>query len=120
MKKSKYWIVFTGVLIGAVSYWRVPYADLNLNDLSTWLFVGSVSFIGGFVLKLAFRQAPFKLGLFTMLGVVASILLRIIYDVIILDTSSHNMAPIEIIITALQSFPVAVVGAYIAVLFKKL
>lgn len=120
MEKSKYWIPLIGLVIGALSYWRLPYSEFHLNELSMWLLVGSASFIGGFVSRLVFKQGPIIVGLFVMLGVLASIVLRIGYEVSLSDTSSHNMAPFEIIISALQSFPMALVGAYIAVLIKKL
>ncbi|MCA0132139.1 hypothetical protein [Winogradskyella alexanderae] len=120
MDKLKYWIILVGLVIGALAYWNVPYKELQLNNLNMWLFVGSGTFIGGFVLKLVSKKAPINVALFLMLGVITSIVLRIVYDVSLWDSTSHNVAPFEIVLAGLQSFPFALLGAYIAVLIKKL
>jgi len=112
--KAKIWVTLVGMLIGAISYWRIPYAEMNLLEINIWLFVGSGTLIGALFSTLLFNQKPWKVGLLITLGVILSVIIRIIYDVTFWDSTSHNLAPFELIFGGLQSLPMAFVGAYLA------
>jgi len=112
--KVTIWLALVGILIGAISYWRIPYDEMNYFEMSIWLFVGCGALIGSIFSTLFFKQEPWKVGLFITLGVVLSVIIRIIYDVAFWDSTSHNLAPFEVILSGLQSLPMAFVGAYLA------
>lgn len=112
--KANIWITLVGILVGAISYWRIPYSEMNFLEINLWLFVGSGALIGALFSTLSFRQKPWKVGLFIMLGVILSLIIRIIFDITFWDSTSHNLAPFEVIFGGFQSFPMAFVGAYVA------
>ena len=118
-KKNNSWIIVVGILIGAISYWRIPYEEMNLLDIQLWLLVGLGTLIGSLLLTLYFNQKPSKVALLITFGVVLSVIIRIIYDVTFWDSTSHNLAPFEVVIGGFQSFPMAFLGAYIAKIIKK-
>lgn len=120
--KVKIWVTLVGILIGAISYWRIPYSEINLLEINIWLFVGSGTLIGSLFSTLFFNQKPWKVGLLITLGVILAVIIRIIYDLTFWDSTSHNLAPFEVIFGGLQSLPMAFVGAYLAKIiqnFKK-
>jgi hypothetical protein len=45
--------------------------------------------------------------------------LHIIYDTILWDPTSHNLAPFEIIFAGIATLPTAFTGAYLGVFIKK-
>jgi len=108
------WIILVGILIGAISYWRIPYAEMHLLGINMWLFVGSGTLIGSLLSSLLFNQKPWIVGLLITFGVILSIIIRIVYDVTFWDSTSHNFAPFEVIIGGLQSLPMGFVGAYLS------
>ena len=112
-------VVLLGIGIGAISYWRIPYEELNVLELNLWLIVGGGSLIGALCSTLLFKLKPLKIGLLLTLGVVLSVIFRIIYDLTVKDPSSHNLAPLEIIFSVLQSLPFAFAGSYIAGTLQK-
>lgn len=108
-----------GLFIGAFTYWTVPYSEMSMLDLKFWAIIGVGSIICALVSTVFFHQKPLDTGLFITLGVVLSVLFRIIYDTIFWDPSSHNLAGIELLIALLQSLPPALIGAYAATIFHK-
>lgn len=118
-KKGKLWTIIAGIFIGGLTYWRIPYAEMNMIDLNYWLLIGVGAIIGACLSTIFFHQKPFSAGLFITLGVVLSVLFRIIYDTVFWDASSHSLAGIEVVIACLQSLPPALIGAYAGVIFKK-
>lgn len=112
-------IILVGILTGAISYWRIPYADLDYTDIKLWLFVGSGTLIGSFFSTLFFLKKPWQVALFITLGVALAVLIRIIYDVAFWDSKSHNPAPFEVIYCFIQALPMAMVGAYAAMGIQK-
>ena len=76
--------------------------------------VGSGTLIGAFLSRLLLNQNPWRVGLLITLGVILSVIIRIIYDTIFWDSTSHNLAPFEVIFAGFQSFPMAFIGAYLA------
>ena len=118
--RHKSWLIFTGIIIGAISYWRVTYPNLELTTINMWLLVGSMSLVGALLLNLLLKQKPGQAGLLISLGVAVSMVMRIVYEITLVDPTSHNLAPFEIIISVLQSLPGALAGAYVAKIIKTL
>ena len=117
--KVKIWVTLVGLLIGAVSYWRIPYAEMNYSEIGLWLSVGSGALIGSLLSNLILNQNPWRVALLITLGVVLAIVIRIIYDTTFWDSTSHNLAPFEVGYGGLQSLPMTFFGAYLAKLIHK-
>ena len=54
--KVEYWVTLVGVLIGAITYWRTPYDEMNLLETQIWLIVGSGALIGSLFSTIYFNQ----------------------------------------------------------------
>lgn len=89
-------------------FWFISYHKLNLP--SALLHPGLFVVVVAALLVYAFNIASFWRGtLMITLSVVASELARVIVDVVI-DPTTHNLLPFEVIITFIVGFPCALAG----------
>lgn len=89
-----------------------PVIRTGLEGISMWSFV--FLFLSGFVVKFFFKLSGWKIGLLTM----ALFPIWIISEVIV-DSTSHNMFPFEIILYSIYTIP-AIVGAYLSLGIQKI
>lgn len=111
-------ITLVGLTIGGIAYWFQPYNQMTVLGLHIWLIMGIGAFLGSIVLILFLKGKPLKIAQFVTLGVALAVLARIIFDITFWDPTSHNLAPFEIIIAGIITFPSAIVGGYLGRLFK--
>ncbi len=109
----------TGAIIGGMAYWFQPYNQSTVLGINIWLIIGIGAFIASFLLQLFVNEKPAKIALLVSLGVALAVLARIVYDVTFRDSTSHNLAPFEIIICGIVTVPSAFIGVYPAFLIKK-
>lgn len=83
-----------------------PLIRTGIEGISIWSF--GLLLLSGFGVKLFSKLSGWKIGLTTM----ALFPIMAIFEMIV-DSSSHNMFPIEFIFYALYSVP-AIIGAYLA------
>ena len=112
-------LALIGLLIGGISNWPIPYDELNMSNTVYWLFVSLGSLSSAFLCALFIKEKPWKIAFLITLGVVVSTIFRIIYDTLIWDSSSHNLAPFEVIFSVFQALPFALIGAYFSLLFRR-
>lgn len=117
--KVKLGIIGVGLIIGGIAYWFQPYNQMTVLGLNIWLIMSIGSFIASAFIMLYLKEKPLKIALFVSLGVALAILARIIYDTIFWDSTSHNLAPFEIIIGGIVTIPSAIAGVYVGLLAKK-
>ena len=117
--KVKLGIIGVGLIIGGIAYWFQPYNQMTVLGLNIWLIMSIGSFIASAFIMLYLKEKPLKIALFVSLGVALAILARIIYDTIFCDSTSHNLAPFEIIIGGIVTIPSAIAGVYVGLLAKK-
>jgi len=114
---DKVGLTLVGLIIGVIAYWLEPYVQ---TDIPGSFFIWSVSaFLGSLLLMLFVNEKPPKIALLVSLGIALAVLLRIIYDTTFVDSTSHNLAPLEIIICGIITIPSAFAGAYLGLLIKK-
>lgn len=114
MKKNrKVGAILIGLVVGAISYWFQPYNQTEIAGISIWLIMGAGSFIGALVYSFLLESKAHKIALPLTIGVLIAILSRILYDTILWDPTSHNLAPFEFIFAIIACFPSALVGAFI-------
>lgn len=113
-------ITLLGIIVGAYSYWRIPYNEINLFDFHLWLLVGAGSFIASLLSTLYLNKKPRLVALLIGLGVVLALTFRIMYDILSYDSTAHSLAPFELIFSSFQSLPMAIAGAYLAKFIQKL
>lgn len=110
-------ITLVGLIIGEMSFWVETYFQSDIPVI--FLIWSIVAFFGSLFLKLFVNEKPPKIALLVSLGIVLSVLLRIIYDTTFVDSTSHNLAPFEIIICGFITIPCAFMGVYLGLLIKK-
>jgi uncharacterized membrane protein YccC len=116
--KLRIWITLVGLIIGGIAYWFQPYGQDTVLGINMWLIMSMGAFIASFLLMLFVNEKPPKIALLISLGVALAVLARIIYDTTFYDSTSHNMAPFEIIICGIVTIPSAFVGVYLGLLGK--
>ena len=118
--KVKIWIIIIGLIIGGISYWFQPYGQMTVLGIHMYLIWSIGALLGALFLMLFIKKKPSQISLFLSLGVTLAILARIIYDTTFWDSTSHNLAPFEIIMGALITIPCAFLGTFLARLIKKI
>jgi len=113
-------LILVGLIIGGISYWLQPFDQMDISTGFIPLIWSIGAFLGSVLLMLFVNEKPHKIALFVSLGVALAVLLRIIFDTIFYDSTSHNLAPFEIIICGIITIPSAFAGVYIGLLIKKL
>jgi len=89
-----------------------PLIRTGIEGISIWSFI--FLFLSGFVVKFFIELSGWKIGLLTM----ALFPIWILAEVII-DPTSHNLFPFEIILYSLYTIP-AIIGAYISLGIQKI
>lgn len=126
MKTNVFWFYLLASILGVISIVLPTFflPDLKQYDsplfplirtaiegISIWSF--GLLLLSGFGVKLLSKLSGWKIGLTTM----ALFPMMVIFEMFV-DSSSHNMFPIEFILYAAYSVP-AIIGAYIAQGIKK-
>lgn len=112
-------ITLVGLIIGGISYWFQPYGQLQIIGSFIPVIWSLGAFLGSLILMIVLNKKPPKIALLISLGVMLAILARIIYDTTFWDSTSHNLAPFEIIICGFVTIPSAFVGVFVPILLKK-
>lgn len=118
--RDKLAFTLTGISLLAVglSLWPIPYEDVQMLQqpfLVTWALIG---FTLGALGVLFLKRHPIKSMVCVAFGFVLAVMGRIIVEAII-DPTSHNLWPFEIVIALAVSFPSAFLGAFGSSLLKK-
>ncbi|HEY8509133.1 MAG TPA: hypothetical protein VIL32_12290 [Steroidobacteraceae bacterium] len=109
-----------GVLSAGIPYWLVPYGKVNLPNAimgPQLLIVGAVTLVA-----FMFRTAPFKKTLILFASVLpCAVMLRVIVEGV-MDPTSHNLWPFEIVIAfgvgLVCLVPAALIGSLLRTLWR--
>jgi len=116
-KKINILIIVVGIIAGGFSYWFNPYNEMSLFGISIYKLMGAGAFLGSLILTLFLNKKPSKIALLITVGVIIGVMCRIVFDGI-LDSSTHNLFPFEIIGALFITIPSAFIGSYLSELFK--
>ena len=117
-KKNQLIVIFLGLLYAAITYLPVLYMDVNMISRTFFLIWFSGALVIGCLSVVLFRNEGLRSAVFVAMGFVLAVLLRIIYDSIG-DSTSHNLAGIEVVVAVSYAFPGALVGAIIGIVIQK-
>ncbi len=117
--KVRIGITVVGLIIGGIASWFQPYNQMKLFGLHIWLIMSAGAFLSSIFLILYLKEKPLKVALLVSLGVALAVVARIIFDLTFWDSSSHNLAPFEIIICGIITFPSAIAGGYLGFLISQ-
>ena len=116
--KIRIGITLVGLIMGGIANWFQPYNQDTVLGINMCLIMSMGAFIASFLLKLFVNEKSPQIALLVSLGVLLAVLARIIYDTTFYNSTSHNMAPFEIIICGIITVPSAFAGAYVGLLGK--
>jgi hypothetical protein len=110
--------ILSGLIIGAITHWFQPYNQSEIFGVHIYYCVGVAAFMVGLIIVLSRNVSPIQVALYISLGLVFAILGRIIYDTTFWDSTSHNLAPFEIMGGGGVGLISALIGGYLAVAIK--
>ncbi len=110
-------VILIGIIVGGLSYWFIPYGEMNLLGVHIYILMASGAFLGSLILNLLLNEKPWNIALLITAGVLVAVVCRIAFD-IIKDSSTHNLFPFEIIAVLFITVPSAFIGSYLSQLIK--
>jgi hypothetical protein len=120
---SSKWLVFAGAfIIGAITYWTIPYEDLVLLGFIFTLRWAIYSAIISLIVHLRAKILSGMLAFWIASGFVSAVLIRIIYESSG-NAIAHNLWPLELIlifgITFIPAFLVGLLSKSIGRIIRK-
>ncbi|MCU0400381.1 MAG: hypothetical protein MUE75_05110 [Algoriphagus sp.] len=111
-KKSNALPILLGVLIGAFGYWTADFSEENALYQSVFYIKAPGAILATLFVGVIRKNQPAWNALMVSLGVMLGMLSRIFTDMII-DPSSHNLFPFELLIGLVIVLPATFVSAYL-------
>jgi hypothetical protein len=103
-------IIIVSICAAATFYWIKPVADIEKASPVGWF---GAAFIAGIVCGV-FSEKHFALtSLLVTLGFALAIIIRVLYDTIFVDPTSHNLFPIEVMIWTIMAAIPAFIGTLV-------
>lgn len=115
----KFSAILVGMFVGITTYWFVAYNEKSLMGIHIYILMSLEAFLGSFLLSFYFNKQPSQIAFLIYLGLILSITLRIIYDISFWDSTSHNLAPIELFLFTLITLPPGFAGTYLAQFIRR-
>jgi hypothetical protein len=112
IKKPDLLILFLGLLIGAIGYWTTDFSEEKALYESVFYFKAPGSFLVVLLAGFLRKNQPAWNALLVSFGVMLGMLTRILSDMVI-DPSSHNLFPFELLIGFVIVLPVSFLGAFL-------
>ncbi|AMQ55311.1 hypothetical protein [Algoriphagus sanaruensis] len=111
-KKSNVLPIALGVLIGAFGYWTADFSEEDALYQSLFYIKAPGAFLATLLVGIFRKNQPAWNALMVSFGVMLGMLSRIFADMII-DPSSHNLFPFELMIGLAIVIPISFVSAYL-------
>lgn len=112
-------IIGLGLIVAGIFHWTIPYSELNMFSqpfILKWSISSSlIGALGVVVLK----KSQLSSSLLTTSGFILAVMFRVIYDTTLIDSTSHNLWPFEVVIASIIVLPASLIGAFISSLLMK-
>lgn len=112
MKKTNSIILFLGFLVGALGYWTADFSEKDALYQSVFYIKAPGAFLVAVLAGFFRKNDPAMNALMVTFGLMLGMLSRIIFDIVI-DPSSHNLFPFELMIGLVIIMPVAFLASYL-------
>ena len=99
-------------MIGAFGYWTADFSESNALYNSVFYVKAPGTFLAMLLTGMIRKNQPAWNALMVSSGVMLGMLSRIFWD-IMLDPSSHNLFPFELMIGLVIILPVSFIGSYL-------
>ena len=111
-------VLIVATLAACIVRFGVSYAEID-DDTHSKMWLG-VSFLAGIAGGIIYRKNFLFPGLITTVGFIIAVVLRIVYDLIFVDPTSHNLFPIELVMWSIMAFIPALAGAFLSSMILRL
>ncbi len=101
-----------GFAVGAIGYWTADFSEDGEFSRVIYSILGPGAFICSVISFSLRKKSPGFIALLVSLGVMLGMLSRILFDILI-DPSSHNLFPIELMLGLVIVLPAAFFGSFI-------
>jgi hypothetical protein len=105
-------VLLIATLAACIVRFSTSYAEID-DDVHSKIWLG-VSFLAGIAGGIICRKNFIYSGLITTTGFIIAIVLRIVYDLVFVDPTSHNLFPIELVIWSIMALIPALAGAFLS------
>ena len=116
--KIKFAMFIVATIIAAIIRFSAT-SEILEESAHNKIWVG-VSFITGFAASFIWRKNFVAPGLIVTAGFTVAVALRIFFDLVFIDPTSHNLFPIELIMWGLMSLIPAMAGAFLSNMILRL
>lgn len=106
-------ILVFGVLCGALSYWLTGYNETSVFGIHIYIIAAATVSISGYVLASKFKYETKPIIQNLVFGFLIALVGRIIFDTLTVSSTSHNLAPLEILIIFLIVSIASTIGSKI-------
>ena len=113
MKKKKNLVIIAiGSLVGILGYWTLDFSEDRALYNTFFRIMGPGAFFGAMLSAFYRKKSPFFNALMISLGVLLGMLSRILWE-IILDPTSHELFPFELMSGLVIVVPAAFFGSFL-------
>jgi hypothetical protein len=105
-------VLIIATLAACIVRFSASYAEID-DDIHSKIWLG-VSFLAGITGGIICRKNFLYSGLIATTGFIIAIVLRIVYDLIFVDPTSHNLFPIELVMWSIMALIPALAGAFLS------
>ena len=105
-------LLLVGFVLGAILYWLNPYDGYTILGVNQFRLMGIVGALSGSLACIRFRKSDvFAITSRLYYGYILAVGLRIVADMLFLESASHNLLPLELIwVSVLFFFPATFAG----------
>lgn len=111
-------VLGAGFIAGVISFWFNPYNETVLAGISIWLLAAILSFLAALLMTIFLKKSNWKIATLVIIGAMVAYIGRIFFD-LLLDSSSHNLFPLELLFALAVTAPSAYVGSHLRKLIYK-
>ena len=112
-------LLFAGFVSGALSYWLNAYNEMSVMGVHIYGIAVVSTIIISYLLASKFKYATKPIIQNMVFGFLLAVVGRIIFDTTMVDSTSHNLGPIEILIMFFIVSVSATVGSKIGEIHKE-
>ena len=113
-KNSTTILLGIGFIAAGIAQWTITLSEINMINITFILRWSLAALLAGLAGGLISSKSPLKVALFGAIGATTAILMRALFDILVIDPSSHNLIPFELVLGFILAFPVMLIGAGVA------
>lgn len=110
-------MIAVGFLVGMLAYWFNAYNEHEVKGVNIYFLLAALTLFAAYTLGSQITSCTLRMPLRLTIGILIAAVFRIVFD-LILDSSSHNLFPLELLILVIVSIPMGYAGFWLSRKFK--